>query len=71
MWICIAICNRDVISDWYMPTYVILEHFLCRIDGYSLDANTKVYADGSAILRYFFFLRLERACAYMGVAMNK
>ena len=32
----------------------ILESAVCRIDGYSSDANTKVYRDRSAILKIFF-----------------
>ena len=31
-------------------------HKLCRIDGDVSDANTKVYGDGSAVFKIFFYL---------------
>ena len=42
----------------YVCTVYIREfgHSLCRIDGYSSDANTKIHGDGSAILKILIFL---------------
>ena len=33
----------------------ILKSAVCRIDGDVLDANTKVYGDGHAPFKHFFF----------------
>ena len=35
--------------------YRVLLHSPCRIDGYSSDANTKVYGDGLENFKHFFF----------------
>ena len=43
---------------------------VCRIDGHSSDANTKVYGDGCATFK-IYFLRLKWASSYIGATMNK
>ena len=45
---------------------------LCRTDGYSSDANAKVYEDGSSIFNtLFLFFRLKQASGYIGATMKK
>ena len=58
-------CSTERLVYIYVCTVYIREfgHSLCRIDGYSSDANIKIHGDGSAILKIliliFFFLKVE------------